>query len=154
MDNRPRPNRRQSGASILSLTVVVTLGMILSTALPAQAWRFDNFSFYGGQATYNAKTNPADGGKRTYSAPRVERSKYGMGMVCDYMAAMDVWINGYYYPIDYSSFHSGCSWYFGYFDYHGWTDTFFPTPQQSYTWGWWHDSDTGGQFPLVGHGWI
>lgn len=128
--------------------------MLASSVVPAGAWSFYEDFFYGGNAEWHAQTETVDGGQRTYSTPRVQRTKWGYGQVCDYQAAVDFWINDYFYDIDYSSFHSGCSFSLAFFDFNGWVDTFFPGPDQSYTWAWWYDTDTGGQFQEINEGWI
>ena len=140
-----------------TLGVSAAAGILASVlpAAPAAAWNFRNYSFYGGAAEYFAETQAESNGMRSIKmAPRVNRSMYYTWSpnVCDYTAAIQFYMNGYWYPYTYSSTRWGCSWGFGYFDFHGWSGAWYPA-NQTYTHGWWVDSNTGG-WRLVGNGWV
>ena len=141
--------KRRFAVLLVSLVGVVSLAAPANAGVAFSWW---NWAFYGGQAHYSAPFTNYSNGMISLDTPRVGRGKVAWDTVCDYQAAIQFYVNGYWYGYDYSSFHSGCTWLGGFFDFWGWQNTTVPSGG-TYTHGWWQDVDTGG-WKLVGNGWV
>lgn len=133
--------------------IALLLGGLAPSSL---AWSWWQGAFWDGSANYAAATIPGNSGMiHINDAPRLSRGLAAQfnPQVCDYYGAMQIYINGFWYPYDYRH-DPNCVWFSAWFDFNNWNNTDVPNNNQTWTQGWWMDNHTLGQWRLVGNGWV